>query len=222
MERIIINNNLALGDNVAMTGAIRDLCRTYPGRYDIGIKTHFPEVYKSNPYITNPTTGKLINTSYSGDIKSSNNKSIHMVEAYRRSIEGYLGITMERGEDKGELYFSEKEKGFPSIINNRYWIIDCGGKTDATTKWWSQEKAQEVVDYFSDKEITFVQVGDKSHYHPKLDRVIDMVGKTTIRDLFLLINYSSGVVCPLTSHMHIAAALPKVDRIKPVVVKVGS
>jgi ADP-heptose:LPS heptosyltransferase len=219
MENIVIKNDLALGDNIALTGAIRDLCRTYPGRYNIGVKSHFEAVYKYNPYVDNSISGRLINVSYMEDLRGSNKKSMHIIEAYRRSLEGYLGVSIDRGESKGEIYLSNKEKEFKSIINGKYWVIDCGGKYDCTTKWWSQEKAQEVVDYFGD--ITFVQVGDKAHYHPKLDNVVNLIGKTTIRDLFLLIYHSSGVVCPITSHMHIAAALPKVDRIKPVVVIAG-
>ena len=63
------------------------------------------------------------------------------------------------------------------------------------------------MDHFRDR-ILFVQVGEKGHYHPPLKGVLDMRGKTTLRDLIRLMYHADGVVCPVTLHMHLAAAVP--------------
>jgi ADP-heptose:LPS heptosyltransferase len=53
-----------------------------------------------------------------------------------------------------------------------------------------------------------VQVGEKGHYHPPLKHVLDFRGKTSLRDLIRLVYHAHGILCPVTLHMHLAAAVP--------------
>ena len=88
-----------------------------------------------------------------------------------------------------------------------FWIIVAGGKYDYTIKWWDSNRFQDVVDHFKGK-ILFVQVGEtKNHFHPPLEGVIDLRGKTDLRQLVRLVYHSSGVLCPVTLMMHLAAAV---------------
>lgn len=57
--------------------------------------------------------------------------------------------------------------------------------------------------------IKFVQVGGSGDYHPPLRGVVNLVGKTTIRELIRLVYHAAGVVSPVTCAMHIAAAFDK-------------
>ena len=66
---------------------------------------------------------------------------------------------------------------------------------------------QEVVDRLRDR-VTWVQVGEKDHYHPPLRGVVDLRRKTTLRDLVRLVYHADGVLCPVTMLMHLAAAVP--------------
>jgi ADP-heptose:LPS heptosyltransferase len=88
-----------------------------------------------------------------------------------------------------------------------YWLIAAGGKYDYTIKWWHRRRWQEVVDHFNGK-LLFVQVGENGHYHPPLKNVLDFRGKTTLRDLIRLVHHADGILCPVTLHMHLAAAVP--------------
>jgi ADP-heptose:LPS heptosyltransferase len=81
-----------------------------------------------------------------------------------------------------------------------------GGKRDFTAKWWAPERYQEVVDHFKD-EILFVQCGEASHHHPPLKGVLNLVGKTDLRQMVRLMYHADGVLCPVTMHMHLAAAV---------------
>ncbi|MDQ3776123.1 MAG: hypothetical protein M3461_18120 [Pseudomonadota bacterium] len=58
----------------------------------------------------------------------------------------------------------------------------AGGKYDFTIKWWDLGRFQRVVDHFQDR-ILFVQVGESGHEHPSLQNVIDLRGKTDLRQL---------------------------------------
>ena len=87
-----------------------------------------------------------------------------------------------------------------------YWIIVAGGKFDYTIKWWHFRRWQAVVDHFQGR-ILFVQVGEKHHYHPPVNGVLDLRGKTSLRELIHLVYHAQGVLCPVTLHMHLAAAV---------------
>ncbi|MGH7967357.1 MAG: glycosyltransferase family 9 protein, partial [Limisphaerales bacterium] len=89
-----------------------------------------------------------------------------------------------------------------------FWIIDAGGKYDATVKWWARERYQAVVDHFRGR-ILFVQIGACGHHHPKLEGVIDLRGRTNFRELIRLVYHADGVLCPITALMHLAAAVER-------------
>src|SRR5439155_9370979 len=87
-----------------------------------------------------------------------------------------------------------------------FWIVAAGGKYDVTIKWWQTQRYQKVVDHFRGK-VLFVQVGELAHQHPRLDGVVDLRGKTDLRQLVRLIYHAQGVICPVTCLMHLAAAI---------------
>ena len=62
------------------------------------------------------------------------------------------------------------------------------------------------MDHFRGR-ILFVQVGSKEHNHAPLERVLDLRGKTDLRQLVRLVYHAQGVLCPVTSLMHLAAAI---------------
>jgi hypothetical protein len=49
------------------------------------------------------------------------------------------------------------------------------------------------------------------HHHPKLEGVIDLRGKTDLRQLVRLVYHAQGVLCPVTCLMHLAAAVAVKD-----------
>ena len=96
-----------------------------------------------------------------------------------------------------------------------FWIVVSGGKPDFTAKWWSRARLQEVVDHFAGANgdgMRFVQVGEAGHHHPPLRGVLDLRGKTDLRQLLRLVYHSVGVICPVTLVMHLAAATPMRER----------
>lgn len=106
------------------------------------------------------------------------------------------------------IKISETEnKEVYDIINSETESYVVEGIVSHNCKWWSPDYYQKVVDHFKNK-ITFVQVGHKDHWHPKLDGVVNLIGKTDLRQLIRLIYHSSGVICPVTFAMHAAAAIP--------------
>ena len=83
--------------------------------------------------------------------------------------------------------------------------------------------AASVVERFAGR-ILFVQVGEAGHHHPALRGVLDLRGKTTLRQLVRLVHHAQGVLGPVTLLMHLAAAVevgPGMPRNRPYVVVAG-
>ena len=69
----------------------------------------------------------------------------------------------------------------------------------------------------------FVQIGEDGHHHPLLDGVVDLRGRTSLRDLIHLVHHADGVLTPVSLPMHLAAAVETRDRrgTRPCVVVAG-
>ena len=147
-------------------------------------------------------------------IHQSNEGTGHFIDGFVNQIERLLNIKITHRICRGDIYVSKEEQAWTSQIqeitdeDTYYWVVVNGGKHDYTCKWWDPQRMQKVVSYL--KHITFVQVGEKEHFHHPLlgTNIINLVGKTDIRQLIRLIYHSSGVICPVTMAMHLAAAVP--------------
>jgi len=215
--KLILRNNLSPGDITMLTAAVRDLHHHHPGRFLTDVRTPCPALWENNPLIHSiddkDEQARVIDCEYPL-IHRSNEEPYHFVHGYTQFLSEELGLPMSPSRFKGDVYISDQEKQWISQVHEivksplPFWIIVAGGKRDYTIKWWHEERFQKVVDYFQGK-ILFVQVGEtnSNHYHPDLKGVIDLRGKTDLRQLIRLVYHSAGVVCPVTLMMHLAAAV---------------
>jgi ADP-heptose:LPS heptosyltransferase len=216
MEKWIFKNWLSPGDLVMLTAAIRDLHRAYPGRFLTDVRTSCPALWENNPHLTTlqeEEPGVRSMVAHYPLIHRCNDTPYHFIHGFIDYLNSELGLRIQPTAFKGDIHLSDEERARPSLVETSlgqprpYWIIAAGGKYDYTIKWWHRRRWQEVVDHFRDQ-ILFVQVGEKGHYHPPLKGVLDLRGRTTLRELIHLMHHADGVVCPVTLHMHLAAAVP--------------
>jgi ADP-heptose:LPS heptosyltransferase len=216
VKKWIFENWLSPGDIVVLTAAIRDLHRAYPGRFLTDVRTSCPALWENNPYLTplkkeDAEVRSMV--CHYPLIHRSNSAPNHFIHGFIEYLNEELGLRIRPTEFKGDIHLSGEEKERPGPVEESlcepcpYWIIAAGGKYDYTIKWWHRRRWQEVVDHFKGK-LLFVQVGEKGHYHPPLKNVLDLRGKTTLRDLIRLVYHADGILCPVTLHMHLAAAVP--------------
>lgn len=197
-----------------MSVAVRDLHRCYPGRFVTSVETTAPDIWLNNPHVVpvNRKKRQLIKLGYPL-IKQSNQCGLHFAQGFIDDLNRKLNLKVRLTEFRADLHFSEEERTKP-LIEGPYWLILSGGKADFTTKWWDARRHQEVIDRLHGK-VAFVQIGNKPdgggarHYHPALSGVINLVGKTRLRDAFRLLLHARGIVCPVTCFMHAAAAIGK-------------
>jgi ADP-heptose:LPS heptosyltransferase len=216
MEKWIFENWLSPGDIVVLTAALRDLHRAYPGRFHTDVRTSCPALWENNPYLTplkkeSGTVSSIV--CHYPLIHGCNRRPFHFIHGFIDYLNEQLGLNIRPTEFKGDIHLSDEEKNRPGPVEEAlgaqrpYWIIAAGGKFDFTIKWWHRRRWQEVVDHFKRK-LLFVQVGERGHYHPPLKGVLDLRGKTSLRELIKLVYHADGVLCPVTLHMHLAAAVP--------------
>lgn len=216
MRGFILECQYALGDVVLLTGAVRDLHRTLPGVFRIDVRTGFPDLWLNNPYLTRLDAydpGVQLVKCRIPLVDRSNEAACHCLHGFHDFLSQYLGTAIKPTEFRGDLHLSRQEKNSPSPVRRLtgkeipFWLVASGGKYDNTIKWWDARRYQEVVNHFRGR-IQFVQVGQAADYHPKLNHVIDLRGETTVRELLRLMYHAEGVLCGVTSLMHLAAAVP--------------
>jgi ADP-heptose:LPS heptosyltransferase len=198
-----------------LTAAVRDLHQTFPGEFLTDVRTPCPALWENNPAITplldDDPEAEHIECHYPL-IHKSNQYPYHFIHGFVEFLGEKLNRRILPGPFRGSIHFAEPEKQWMSQVQEitrepiPFWIIVAGGKNDFTIKWWDQTRWQRVVDHFQGR-ILFVQVGEAHHRHPALQGVIDLRGRTNLRQLVRLVYHAQGVLCPVTLHMHLAAAV---------------
>ncbi len=221
VRKLILKNEQAPGDILMLTAAVRDLHRSQAGRFAVDVRTPFPELWEGNPFIIplseHSTDVETIDCEYPL-IHESNRLPVHFLHAFPDFLGRKLGVRVDPTEFRADVYLSrdERERPLPLKLNGEpvehYWIVAAGGKRDFTIKWWSQERYQAVIDHFRGR-LVFVQVGGAGHFHPKLEGVIDLRGRTSIRDLIRLVHHADGVLTPVSFLMHLTAAVPVSEKL---------
>lgn len=212
-KALLLKNTQSPGDILMLTAAVRDLHKQFRDEFEISVATSAKALWDNNPYICDKEGDKIeIGCEYPL-IHRSNSGPWHFIHAFHHFIGEKLGVHLEPTEFRGDIHLSERERHWMSQIQEitkmplPFWIVVAGGKKDFTAKWWDPSRMQAVVDHFRGK-ILFVQVGEKGHHHPALRHVLDLRGKTSLRQFVRLMHHAQGVVCPVTFAMHLAAAVP--------------
>ncbi|ADG66880.1 ADP-heptose:LPS heptosyltransferase-like protein [Planctopirus limnophila DSM 3776] len=213
-QRLLLRCRLSPGDIVMMTAAVRDLHRAHPGRFLTAVDTSASSLWEHNPWVSifneaDPDV-RVIDMHYPL-INSSNTAPYHFIHGYAQFLEQQLDLKIPLSVFKGDIHLSPLEKSWMSQVEETgyrgpFWILMAGGKFDFTAKWWNPEFYQQVVDHFHGR-IQFVQCGESGHWHPPLRGVINLIGKTDVRQFVRLMYHADGVVCPVTFAMHLAAAV---------------
>jgi Mannosyltransferase putative/Glycosyltransferase family 9 (heptosyltransferase) len=220
MKKLILECGLAPGDIVMLTAAVRDLHYWYPRQFVTDVRTRCGDLWENNPYITpvpdDDPEAKRIDCSYPL-INRCNYTPYHCLHGFIEFLNEKFHLNIKPTVFRGDIHLSKQERIWYSQVHEvtgqdtPFWIVAAGGKYDVTIKWWDSRRFQEVIDHFRGK-IQFVQVGHQGHHHPKLNGAIDLRGRTSLRELIRLVYHSQGVLCPVTSLMHLAAAVPTKGR----------
>lgn len=154
------------------------------------------------------------------DIHNSGWSGRHFSTAFHLELEDKLGVEVPQTSLLPDLHLSDEEKARPNQVEREFgyrgpfWLINSGYKSDYPLKDWGYENYQQLVNLLRDR-VQFVQVGELpqggalTHTHMLLEGVLDLRGKTSLRDMIVLSSQAQGVMCGVTMLMHLAAAWRK-------------
>ena len=233
VRSLFIEQGQSPGDIVMLTGAVRDIKAAYP-EMRINVETTAMALWRFNPRL-DPSLDRdgadaVVYARYP-DVRHSNDGTYHFGHAFRHYLRDTLGLTVPQGKTvRGEVFVpdAEAEAFAPWLARHGlppggYWLVDAGIKRDFTAKGWETERWQKVVDLTAGA-VVWAQIGAAEHVHPPLRGVVDLRGRTSIRDLVLLTHRAGGVLTPVSLPMHLAAAVPMFGegvRRRPCVVVAG-
>lgn len=213
---LVARRGFGLGDAVLVTALARDIKRLHPD-CDLAVDTNFRPVWDNNPHVVvqsarRPTPGRTpVRVDYSAAIRASRRGSQeHFLKGFHDNFTHQTGLPVWPTRPSGDLHLTAREREPP--LTGRYWVILAGGKSDMTVKIWNRRYYQAAVDALRDLGVHCVQAGarERSHLHEPLAGCLDLVGRTpSLRDLFSLVAGADGVVCGITSGMHLAACFDK-------------
>lgn len=215
-NRLVLCHTRAPGDVVVMTALPRDIARAYPGKYLVDVETSHPEIWQNNPYLTPGLSRELgvcrVRLDYGTCMPRESRPAVHFLTAFHTNLKFQTGLEVPLTEPKPDLHLGKEER--QPLVSGRYWVVFSGGKHDFDTKWPVAARIQKVVTILRSFGIGFVQVGGRNsgsarHAHPPLQGVLDLIGRTSLRDLIRLIAGADGVLCTITLGMHIAAAMER-------------
>jgi ADP-heptose:LPS heptosyltransferase len=215
VRKLILRSRLSPGDIVMLTAAVRDLHRAHPGEFLTDVRTPCPALWEHNPHVTPiddlDPGAEAVDCAYPL-VHRSNQEPWHFIHGFMQHLNYTLGTRIRPTAFQGDLHISGTEKSWYRQICEAlgrelpYGLVSAGGKFDFTAKWWDPTRYQEVVDRFRGR-LLFVQVGEEGHHHPPLRGVLDLRGKTELRQLVRLMYHAQGVLTPVSLLMHLAAAV---------------
>lgn len=117
------------------------------------------------------------------------------------------GIEIEERTFAPEFYPDAFERRYsPAPVGRPVCVLNAGSKLDIPVKHWGVDHYSRVVDALRDR-VLFVQVGAARRgvdNHPRIPGALDLVGKTTLRDLATLVYHADFVLTGISQLHHIA------------------
>lgn len=211
---VLVRFKGAVGDIVVLTAAIRDLKLSNP-ELQIAVDTPHEALWWHNPYLQTSTKAeRVLEPDYlPGILASRQGVRKHFLCWFHAYFERELELPCRLTAAKPDLHLSGRERDTAPVElpDTPYWLVFAGGKKDAPVKIWPAERYQLVVDVLQQRGYTFVQSGatGEMHIQPRLKNVVNAVGDKDLRAMLRQIYHAHGVLCPITSAMHIAAAFDK-------------
>lgn len=197
-----------------LTSAIRDLHLSYPGKFVTDVRTYYPELWANSPYLRQLSQweGEVETVDCTNLLWADRSRlSCHAIHSFTHFLNEYLDQNIKPIWFKPEINLTEQEKEWVSQVHEKtgedtpFWIVSTGDEKDNLLNLWPYERYQQVIDHFRE-EVFFVQTGLQGK-EPALEGVLDLRGKTDMRQLVRLVYHSWGVITPPSLLMHLAVGV---------------
>ena len=221
MKQLIFKQMQSPGDLLMLTVAIRDLHLSYPEWFETDVISCYPEVFFNNQYIISLPKDKnieVIDLDYGSYLHKLRKQGLHFSDCFIYMLNEKLNLRIKKTTPYAHIDLTSTEKTKKIIlerydIKKPYWLLNAGIKCDIPLKQYLPANYQKVVNLLNERNDFYcdvIQIGHDHHIHPRLNGVIDLVGKTNdMRDYFALVYHSEGCIGPVSLQMHLAASFNK-------------
>lgn len=188
-----------IGDELISTALVRDIAISRPD-IQVFFESNYSQIWQGNSNIKGSENYNYeIKLKYFGSQRQAS--SGHCIEGYFKTFKKEMNIEIPLTKLGVDVYLSDKEK--KENVFGKYWLINGGYQKCSGTK--AYPFYQDIVD--KRKDIKFIQIGGNSSrdIHLPLDNVINLIGKTSIRDLIQLVYHADGIISPPSACVHLAS-----------------
>lgn len=207
-----VNYRGALGDVLCLSAAVRSWQMANPA-HKLAVVAPFAEVFDGyGLFPLGEDFGQVTITEqhYRDGAAAAADSPRHVVEFFHDALEKLSGLPCPVAHQAPKLLTGQ----LPAApVTGNYWVLFAGGKHDIPLKLWSGPFYQQIADFLRSRGRTVVQTGRTTDRHVPLTGVTRLFDRSStpenLRRLFSLIRNCEGVVCPITSGMHLAAAFNK-------------
>ena len=210
--KVFLEDHHCPGDTLEDTAVIRDLVASNPG-IQVNVETTAQELWDNNPHLDRSVTRENADKVAKFEmplIHQCNQNGLHVMDCIREDLQEKLGLRIRPGRRAADIHFSADERADLSLwrsngipLDRPYWLVNAGRKDDVPCKHWGTVNFQRVVELTAGK-VVWVQIGSNEHRHERLAGAIDMRGKTTHRQLALLMFRAAGCLTGISYPMHLA------------------
>lgn len=202
----MFRTNDHLGDVVIMTAVFENLKKMFPDiEFGIGTRECYMDVFENNPNISRfkPIEANYIFDCVYAPFSQRVASGGSCIKAFTRNAFSALNATPVFEQTTAKFYLEETENKY-----GEYCLINANCQRCSETKGYPYY--QEIVD--SRPGIKFIQIGgaEERDITSDLTGVIDLRGKTTVKELIALVSHAKWVISPPSAVVHIASAFPNV------------
>lgn len=205
---------LCPGDIVMLVYAIKSILRQHP-HVKINVNTSCMELWQGvdlDLNISENSEDVCVLEAHYETINKSNEYPYHFIHGFLDYLKEKMALKIDCEPWHGFLPLSKDEKIYSYVERitgkkHPYWILNAGYKLDYTAKQWDFSRYQDIVNAFP--ELFFIQIGHEDHIHPELKgkNLINLVGKTNLRQLISLVYHSFGVITGVSFPMLLSYAI---------------
>lgn len=199
--RLQIKYHHGLGDTISLTAAVESLHRAYPGEYLTDVDTTFPDLWANSPRVSklSPHLCQIVNMGHPP-------RGPRLVDWLTADLGERVGkpIPMTSGpavyltaDERDERYRGTEDIG-------PYVVINASRQECLSAKYPGHRFWQAVTDHLRGV-CAVVQVGTGEQ--PRLTGAVDLVGKTSVRDLCRVVHHATAGAGGETFLNHLSAAL---------------
>lgn len=207
-----MNYKGALGDVLCLSAAVHSWRLVNP-EHELAVVAPFSEIFEGHGLRpTSEDFGQVTisDQHYREGVEAARSRPRHVVEFFHDILGRLSGCPCPVNRQVPKLYVHH----LPAApVQGRYWVLFAGGKADIPLKIWSGPFFQQITDFLRSRNRLVVQTGRTTDLHTPLDGAIRLFDRSSTREsllrLFALVRGCEGVVCPITSGMHLAAAFGK-------------